>query len=351
MIKTILTAAAALVIAACGGIIFFLIHAPLPWTLGALTAAGLIAAFGGRWLVPMQARTGVRPIIGVVAGSAFTAEIATAILNWWSAILIVIVYAIVLLLFGLVFFRKAARFDATTAFFASAPGGLGELSLIGGQLGADVRRLVVVHATRVLFVVFSIPFALQILLGEPIGRTVPTLAAEVVLSGTDWMVLAACAIVGYVISRFVKFPGGGMVFPLILSMAVHVSGITQAAPPAWLVAVVQIVLGAVVGARFAGIKWHEARKFAFVAAIWAVVTISASALLAVVGTWVLDYPFETMLLALAPAGFVEMTLITYAIGGDVAFVLTCQLCRILFVLLMTPVFFRLLGIAPKTAAD
>jgi len=349
MIKAISTAAIALAIAACGGAFFFWIHAPLPWTLGALTAAGLAAVISGRWLLPMQARVVVRPVIGVVAGSAFTAELMAAIVHWWSAILIVMVYAVVILFVGFVFLQKKARFDPTTAFFASAPGGLGELSLIGGSLGADMRRLVVVHATRVVFVVFTIPFALQLLLGEPIGRTVPTAAAATTLSGLDWIVLAGCAFVGYVISRFVRFSGGPMIFPLILSMAVHVSGITDAAPPPWLVAIVQVVLGAVVGARFAGIKWDEARGFASVAVVWAIVTVSASALFALFGTWLLGFPFETMLLALAPAGFVEMTLITYAIGGDVAFVVTCQLCRVLFVLIMTPVFFRLLGITPAAA--
>lgn len=351
MINTILTGAAALMIAACGGVVFFLIHAPLPWTLGALTAAGMVAALGWRWLMPMQARIVVRPIIGVVAGSAFTAELVTAITQWWSAVLIVMAYAVALLFVGFFYFRKVGGFDGTTAFFASAPGGLGELSLIAGSLGGDMRRLVVVHATRIVFVVFTIPFALQILLGESVGRTVPTAVGETMLSGVDWIVLTGCAVAGYVISRFVRFPSGPMIFPLILSMAFHVSGVTDATPPAWLVAVVQVVLGAVVGARFAGIKWSEARGVTFNAVAWAIVTILTSVLFAVGGSWMLGYPFETMLLALAPAGFVEMTLITYAIGGDVAFVVTCQLCRVLFVLIMTPVFFRLLGIPSQAEKD
>lgn len=351
MIKVLLTSSVALAIAACGGVIFFWLHAPLPWTLGSLAASGLVAASGGRWLLPIQGRIVVRPVIGVVAGSAFTAELVAAIVHWWSAILIVMIYAVMILFIGFAFLRKRAGFDPTTAFFASAPGGLGELSLIGGSLGADMRRLVVVHSTRIVFVVFAIPFALQILLGQPIGRTIPTAAGAAHLSSLDWIVLAGCAFVGYAISRVVTFPGGPMIFPLILSMVVHLFGITDAVPPAWLVAIAQVVLGAVVGARFAGIRWDEARSFTFIAIVWAFVTVSTSALFAAIGTWILGFPFETMVLALAPAGLVEMTLITYTIGGDVAFVVTCQLCRVLFVLLMTPVFFRLLGVTPETTKN
>lgn len=344
MIKALSSAAAALAIAACGGAIFFWLHAPLPWTLGSLTAAGIVAATTGRALLQHQVRVVVRPVVGVLAGSAFTAEIAVAMLQWWSAILLVVGYSLAMLFLGFLFFRKLARFDGPTAFFASAPGGLGELSLIGGSLGANVRRLVVVHAVRILLVVFTVPFALQFLLGTPIGRTVPTAASVAPLTGLDWLVLTGCAFAGYGVSRIVRFPGGPMVFALIFSVAVHVSGLTQASPPPWLVATIQVVLGAVVGTRFAGIRWSEASHAVMLGFVWGVLMLSTAVFLAYAGTYILDYPFEAMVLALAPAGMVEMTLITLALGFDVAFVVTCQLCRVLFVLITTPFLFSLLGI-------
>jgi uncharacterized protein len=345
MVKALATAAAALAFAACGGTLFFWLHAPLPWTLGALTAAGIASAVTGHTLLQPQVRVVVRPVVGVLAGSAFTAEIAAAMLHWWSAILLVVLYSLAMLALGFLFFRKIARFDGATAFFASAPGGIGELSLIGGSLGANMRRLVVVHAIRILLVVFTVPFTLQLLLGTPIGRTVPTAAPSVALTGLDWAVLAACAFAGYGLSRVIRFPGGPMVFALIFSVAVHVSGLTQAAPPPWLVAAVQVVLGAVVGTRFAGIRWGEARHAILLGFVWGILMLLSAVLAAFAGTWMLDYPFEAMVLAMAPAGMVEMTLITLALGFDVAFVVTCQLCRVLFVLITTPALFGLLGIS------
>jgi uncharacterized protein len=46
-----------------------------------------------------------------------------------------------------------------------------------------------------------------------------------------------------------------------------------------------------------------------------------------------------MLLALAPGGTVEITILAFSIGFEVAFVVTCQICRIMFVLFVGPVFF------------
>lgn len=347
MIKALSSAALALAIAAFGGAVFFLLHLPLPWTLGALTAAGIAAAATGRHFLQPQVRAVVRPVVGVLAGSAFTAEVVAAMLHWWSAILLVVAFSLTMLFVGFFYFRKVAGFDAPTAFFASAPGGLGELSLIGGSLGANMRRLVVVHAIRILLVVFTVPFAMQFMLGVPVGRTVPTLAS-VPLGGFDWVVLAGCAFAGYGVSRIVRFPGGPMVFALIFSVVVHSTGLTQAAPPPWLVATVQVVLGAVVGTRFAGIRWGEASHAVLLGTVWGVLMLASAVLTAFIGTWFLDYPFEAMVLAMAPAGMVEMTLITLALGFDVAFVVTCQLCRVLFVLVTTPALFHMLGIHGKS---
>jgi uncharacterized membrane protein AbrB (regulator of aidB expression) len=41
---------------AIGGALFFVLHIPLPWTLGSLASAALISGLGdGRWLMPRAA--------------------------------------------------------------------------------------------------------------------------------------------------------------------------------------------------------------------------------------------------------------------------------------------------------
>lgn len=50
-------------------------------------------------------------------------------------------------------------------------------------------------------------------------------------------------------------------------------------------------------------------------------------------------PFSTLLLALAPGGMSEMTLITYALGLDVAFVALCQVLRSISTILLAPLVF------------
>jgi uncharacterized membrane protein AbrB (regulator of aidB expression) len=65
---------------------------------------------------------------------------------------------------------------------------------------------------------------------------------------------------------------------------------------------------------------------------------------AFVGTLLIDKQFASLILALAPGGTVEMTILTFSLGADVAFVATCQIVRILFVFIITPFLFG--AIAP-----
>lgn len=108
---TIVNALGALSIGSLGGAVFYLLGAPLPWTLGSLTAAGMVAVSGGRWLMPNPVRDVARPVVGLLAGSAFTAEVISSIGEWWSAIVFVALYCFIALFLGWLFFRKLCRLD------------------------------------------------------------------------------------------------------------------------------------------------------------------------------------------------------------------------------------------------
>ena len=146
-----------------GGAVFKWLGFPLPWTLGSLTAAAVIAVAGLEWKLPNAARNAARPIIGVMAGSAFTAEVARSMVHWWEAILPLVAFLVLITLAGRVFFTRFCGFDRTTAFFASTPGGLSELTLLGAQYGGNIRQLVLIHSTRIITVVFLVPFAVRLL--------------------------------------------------------------------------------------------------------------------------------------------------------------------------------------------
>jgi hypothetical protein len=166
----------------------------------------------------------------------------------------------------------------------------------------------------------------------------------------DWLILTACGVAGFVVAKLLKMRGGAMIIAMLLSAVVHGLGLTQMLPPYWLVAVVQVVIGAVAGARFAGIRWLELRNTVVQAVLWSILLLLVAIAAAGVGVALFGRPFPAMILAVSPGGMTEMTIMSYALGIETAFVVTSQLCRIFFVITIAPLLFRLLKIAPATPA-
>ena len=340
----------AFLIGAAGGAVFYLIGAPLPWTLGSLAAVAVVAVSGGRWLMPAGVREFARPVVGILAGSAFTPEVVASVGQWWGAIVFVAVYSLIVSALGWLFFRRLCGLDPVTAYFASTPGGLGELTLLGGALGGSMRTLVTIHSVRIVAVVFTVPFFLQWYLGSDLGgAALPTHGAQDA-GLLDWLILIGCEVAGVLAARLLKLRGGAMIMAMLLSAGVHGTGLTQLLPPNWLVALVQVVIGAVAGARFAGIRGLELRNTVLQAVLWACVLLATTVGAAALGATLFARPFAALLLALAPGGMTEMTIISYALGIETAFVVTSQVFRSFFVLTCAPLLFRPLGIAPTPPA-
>ncbi len=344
----------ALLIGLAGGFVFDLLGAPLPWTLGSLAAAALVAVAGAPWLMPNAIRNVARPVVGLLAGSAFTPAVVASIGEWWTAILYVAAYSFVVSALGWVFFRKLCRLDPVTAFFASTPGGLGELTLLGGSLGGSMRTLVTIHSVRVVTVVFTMPILVYTLgaaeLAPMQGLSPAVVDARPDPTMVDWLIVAACGVGGYVLATFTALPGGVMIITMLLSAVVHATGLAHAAPPPWMMVLVQVVIGAVVGARFAGIAWGEFRQTVLRAFTWAALVIATAVLAARMGAVLFDRPFSALLLSMAPGGMAEIIFISFALGIETAFVVTCQVCRSGFVLMFAPLFAQAFKVAPRKGA-
>lgn len=327
-------------VGAAGGAIFRLLGLPLPWTLGALAAAALLSCARPHLVLPSGFRGAARPIIGVMAGSAFSPAVVEGVSTWWPMLILLSAFFGIVLVSGMLFFR-ACGFDRTTAFFASMPGGLGEMTLLGSQFGADLRRLVLVHSVRIVIVVTVVPFILRLSLDHDLlARSAQPLAGST-LDGVDWLILAACAGGGFLLGRPLRSFGGGMIMALLLSAIVHGSGVTAAAPPTWLVSGMQVVIGCITGARFVGVSLAEARTALWQGGIWAAILLTMSFAAASLSALVMLQPQPALFLAMAPGGFAEMTVIALAAGIEVAFVVTCHAFRTICIVLIAPSLYQL----------
>lgn len=324
-----------------GGALFYLLNLPLPWMLGAMAATTIAAIAGVRVALMPSLRMIFVAILGVMLGSAFTPDVVQGLAIWvgsfaWLGLYVVVATALVWL-----FYRRMARYDAATAYFSAAPGGLNEMILAGGALGGDEARISMSHAARVLIAIFALSFGYRWF-----GHYTPVTSATSYagnIAWHEWAILTACGVIGYVGARLLRIPAYALVGPMVLSAIVHAAGITQSRPPVWLVAAAQIVVGAMVGTRFDGVSLRIVAKAVVLAAVATAVLLVLAAVFGQAVEATLGIPFSAALLAFAPGGLAEMSLIALSLQVDAAYVSSHHIVRIFMIVLAAPFVFRLLS--------
>ena len=217
-----------------------------------------------------------------------------------------------------------------------------EMVLLGKAMGGDLRTISLVHSVRIMLVVFIIPFWFRLFEGyEP--RQTTGMAGIGDLTLADAGLLVACAAAGLWVAGRLRLPAAPLIGPMILSAAIHMAGLTAARPPLELVAVAQVVFGTSIGCRFVGVSLGRFRGVLTAAFLGTVFLTALSGLFAFVLALVAGIPFSALLLAFSPGGLPEMSLITLAMGIDIAFVSTHHLSRIVLVIVLAPIIFSLLA--------
>ena len=273
-------------------------------------------------------------VIGVLIGSAFDRGMLAQMDRWVWSLAALPLYVVVIAGCTMVYLRRTAGFDRATAYFAAAPGGLSEMILLSDRFGADVRRVSIVHALRVLLLVTAIPFVV-----DQLGLLAPTPPSRAAPSLSDGFVLLAAGVAGVVFARLARLPNAVLMGPMIASAVVHVVGWTDSHPPDAVVAFAQIVVGAAVGTRFTGLGFGEVVRTLGHGAVMTALMLALSAAFAVVIHPLAGLALLPLLIAYVPGGVAEMALVALALGIDPAFVTTHHAVRIALVVGLASVLF------------
>jgi membrane AbrB-like protein len=333
-----------LALGAMGGVLFTALSVPLPWMLGAMVATTVAALSGRKLEVPFALRALMFPVLGVMLGATFTPDLLDQIASWPVTLGALALYLPVTVGLLYLYFRFLVKFDRPTAYFCAVPGGFSEMVVVGAEMGADVRSIGLVHASRILLTVLIVPLAFA-----SVGQGGTTIPGESLLgvNGPDMMVLLAAAVVGYVVGGWLRLPAYRMVGPLIASAVVHVAGFSTSTPPFELVALAQVVVGAYVGARFTGIAIGVVIRTLTISVGATAIMLTLMVAFVAILEHLVDIEFAALILAFAPGGFPEMSLIALAIGTETAFVATHHFVRVLVLVFSAPLVFRAMGLDRK----
>lgn len=322
----------ALAIGTAGGLLFWYLHIPLPFMLGAMMGSALFSTIG----VAVSDLRRIRPlmlaVIGTMLGASFSASFFSHLVTFAVPLLGLIGAVAVGAVLAYQVLRRTMRISPETAYFAAMPGGVVEMVLLSHERGGDDRIVAVIQALRIFLVVATLPFLVELLTGVAAPRGAGTTVSIMDVTGPDVVWFVAVVIVGYLLSRVVDLPARVMLAPMLVSMLVHVIGWTDFELPFELIAVAQIVIGVSVGARFGGINRGLLARGLGLSAVVTAVLIGVAVGFAYLVHHLTGLPFASLFLAYAPGGFTEMSLMALAMNFDVAFVVANHLFRVMMII-------------------
>ncbi len=322
------------------------IGTPLPWLFGAVVAVALAALAkveiaGEPVQFPVKARFFFVPIIGVAIGGAVTPDLIHDIPRWWPSIAALVFFIPIAHVAGYTLFRRFGKLDAPTAWFAAMPGGLIEAIAMGEANGADARMLNLLQFLRLIVCILTVPTVFMLLEGGAVGSASGAqIEAQGVFDLRNAFTLTVCGIIGLLAGQRIGLPAALITGPILVSGAAHLAGLTDAVPPPWMISVTQLVVGLTLGIRFAGLTRREIRLGILLTSLSVGMALILAALFGIILTGIVGEGVEAVVLAFAPGGVVEMSLIAISLEISVLYVSIHHVARILLAVLFAKLTYK-----------
>ncbi len=329
----------ALLLCAAVGTVFARMRIPLPWMIGPLLAMATFN-FGGAALraVPAGRATG-QVVIGTALGLYFTPVVAREVSSYWHVLLLAGGFAIVVAIFCGWVLSRLGKSDATTAFFASVPGGAAEMTLLGERYGARPDRVALAQSLRILVVVIVIPFALSYS-GVHGSDAYQPLAIPVSHYGLATL-LAMAGAAGLFLDRC-GLPNAFMFGPLALVIALTMNEVQLSSIPAPVSNAAQVLIGCALGARFERRSLEAAPRYVLAVLGSVFIAILIAAAFAALLGWAIGLPIGSLVLATAPGGIAEMCITAKVLQLGVPLVTAAHVTRVAVLITTTGPSYRLI---------
>lgn len=313
-------------------------HAGLPGSLliGPMLVAIGFGVRGTSMRMPPAAFGMAQTVVGCLAASAVNPQVISSFLANWpvftASVLAVLVASSVIGWLASLW----GPLPGMTSVWGMAPGGASAMVMMADAFGADPRLVAVMQYIRLIVVTMGASVVTALWLGGTAGAAVPVVWFPPI-EPVPFLSVIGVAVAGSILGRLLRLPGPYLLGPLVLAVALKLMGLVEFQLPQWLLAFSFVSLGWNVGLNF--------RTETIVLAWRAMPQILLSLLALLVFCGLIGWLMHEMLgigmltayLATAPGGLDAVVIIAAGVREvDLAFVITLQTMRLLFVMLIGP---------------
>ncbi|WP_028696733.1 AbrB family transcriptional regulator [Pseudomonas cremoricolorata] len=318
-----------------GGFLASKVGWPLPWMVGSLLAIILVRCLSPWQLseIPNGRKCG-QWIIGVGIGLHFTPLVIEQVASHFVLIFFGALLTTVSSIVGVWLLRRGGE-DRPTAFFASMPGGSGEMVNLGARNGAVLSQVAAAQSLRVLAVVLCVPALFKLLLGEG-----PALHHSGSVSWPWLTLITPLALLSALLWQRLRQPNPWLFGPLLVTAVVSLASDQQLSLPDGASQIGQWLIGSGLACHFNRAFFRRAPAFLGRTLVATALSmgIAASAAWAMASLTGLDV--RSLTLGMMPGGIAEMSLTAETLQLSVPLVTALQVMRLLFVLFLAEPLFR-----------
>ena len=328
--RTLFEIAETLAIALAGGLSFTFLGLPAGLVSGSVTAVAAAALIGRPVRIPLGLARACYVIVGILLGAVVTPETLHGVTTWPVSIALLMLGSICMMLATSMYLRVVHRWDPLSALLGSSPGSLAQVIALQTELGGDLRAIAIVQTVRILLLVIGLPNGLALF-----GLVAPAVAvargpAGIAVLG-DMIVLAAVSTASALAFLWLRFPGGLLFGAMTGSAILHGTGYMHAVLPWWVGSSSVVVLGAVVGSRFANTPPRMLLGFLGAAFGSFAVSMAVATFFVFLVAVFFPFPIANIVIAFAPGAQDTMMVLALALRLDPVYVGAHHLARFLVV--------------------
>jgi uncharacterized protein len=320
--ETLLTAAA-------GGVTFTLIGVPAGLVSGSMLVTAAAALMGRPMKVPLSLARVCFVLIGILLGAVVTPATLRGMATWPMSIVVLSASTAVMIVATTAYLRFVHRWEPLSALLGASPGSMAQALALATEFGANMRGIAIVQTVRVLLVTIGLPSGLA-LFGLAASGLPPTPPGAGSSLG-ELAVLVAASTASAVLVQWLRFPGGLLFGAMAASAVLHGGDLVHVTLPWWLGSSAVVVLGALVGSRFANTSLAMLLEYFWAALGSAAVAIAVSAAFVLVVVSFLPFHASDVLIAFAPGAQDTMMVLALALRLDPVYVGAHHLTRFLIV--------------------
>ncbi|NMH97651.1 AbrB family transcriptional regulator [Pseudonocardia sp. K10HN5] len=318
--------------------------APSPALFAGLGVGTVLALLGrAPERVPRRATALAQAVIGVVIGMLAQSSTLSAVAQSWLPVLLVSLGTLVVSMAAGLLMGLARGVSPLTGMLSLTAGGASGLVAVSRELGGDERLVAVVQYLRVGMVTATMPVVAALAFGA--GHAGSTGAAA---ATAPWYVglalLVVCCAAGIPLARLTRVPAGALLGPMVVALALTLSGWSfGATPPALVVDLAYAVIGWQAGVRFTR---ESIRTVARVLPLATALILGIVGVCATLGLLLSRLTGMTPLegyLATTPGGVYAVLATAISAGTNVTFVVAVQVLRVMIMLLIAPFLARWVG--------